>query len=205
MQLEGMEPGQGEAFSLRNARRARGLTQKDLAKLLGVTQARISQWESGREEIPARQVGCLIDIFENRGDRIGPLLDRMLRRDPMLSVQSENGEYLIKECEAVCQAYRLHAPDVNGRPHAATFEAKWKDTDPRIPMQEEILSIEYERDISLAHGSGGKTEFRVYVEMFAIDFAGYGRVWLRRNKLIKPATGAPLKHHNNLLISDLDT
>ena len=169
-----------------------------------MTQARVSQWESGREEIPARQVGCLIDIFENRRDRIGPLLDRMLRRDPLLSVQSADAEFVVKECESVRSAYRLNETEVDGQAHGMIFEAKWKKTDPLIPMAEDILSFEYERDIALAPRMKRSIEFRVHVEMFAVDFAGYGRVWLRRNKLIKPATGAPLKHHSNFLISDLD-
>ena len=192
------------AETLRAARRARGLTQKDLAKLLGITQARVSQWENGREEIPYRQRGSLIDIFENRGDRIGPFLERMLRRDAMLSIQTGKGDFVLKECEAIRNAYRLTRTEVEGKLHNSVYEASWKENDPIVPRLDEVVALDYERDIALADRMNADREFRVHVEIFAVDYAGYGRVLLRRNKLIRPATGEAMRRNNGVLLEDLE-
>jgi len=190
--------------TIRHARRSRGLTQKDLARLLGITQARISQWELGMEEVPRRQIGALLDIFENRKDKIGPFLERLIRRDSLLSIQSGDGSQILKESRTVLDAYGLEATQVENAHHGAIFEANWKATDPVALQLEELLAVDYERDISLTGRTGPIVEHRVAVELFSVDYTGYGRVLLRRNRVIRPTTGESMRYTKKVLIQDLD-
>ena len=49
--------------ALKQTRRERGLSQCDLADLIGVSQGRISAWENGRDDIPYKVRLKLIDVF----------------------------------------------------------------------------------------------------------------------------------------------
>jgi transcriptional regulator with XRE-family HTH domain len=46
------------------ARRRRGLTQQQVADAVGVTQPRISAWESGTVDIPPRRAEAIADLLE---------------------------------------------------------------------------------------------------------------------------------------------
>ena len=63
---------------LREARRARGMTQIDMADLLGVTQSQISVWETGAEDIPRKHGMRIIDLLNNRRGQFDPFLRHLL-------------------------------------------------------------------------------------------------------------------------------
>jgi len=48
---------------IRELRKARGLTQNELAERMGVTQALIASYESARRSVPLRKLCMLTDVF----------------------------------------------------------------------------------------------------------------------------------------------
>lgn len=66
----------GDGYVIRTRREAKGLTQGQLAKAMGVDQTAVSQWERGEtlpraERLPdlARILGCSIDQLLRRGGK----------------------------------------------------------------------------------------------------------------------------------------
>lgn len=54
------------------ARRRLGLSQAALASMIGVTQPRISSWETGRAAIPKQRLGQIADILDPEGLETDP-------------------------------------------------------------------------------------------------------------------------------------
>ncbi len=50
---------------LKTARKGRGMTQAALAKIVGTSQAQVSQWENGKAEPPDETWNALIDYFDD--------------------------------------------------------------------------------------------------------------------------------------------
>ena len=74
-------PGSGIAFRIREARRSAGLTQRELAALVGVSSHTVWCWEAGRarptwEHRFAVAAHCRMDVEELEG-RTGPHRDRL--------------------------------------------------------------------------------------------------------------------------------
>ena len=55
---------------LRAVRRSRGLSQAQLADLIGIAQPNISNWESGKEEASQECMKKLADILLNRSGKL---------------------------------------------------------------------------------------------------------------------------------------
>ena len=97
-----------EAKELREARKSRSLTQKDMADLLGVSMRMYNYYESGEKPIPvvvARALGSESDVKVGKDtiDSVGSTLtgfdvDRIRRLkgsiDDVLSVGSVDGDHL---------------------------------------------------------------------------------------------------------------
>ena len=97
-----------EAKELREARKGRGLTQKDMSELLGVSMRMYNYYESGEKPIPvvvARALGSESDVKVGKDtiDSVGSTLtgfdvDRIRRLkgaiDDVLSVGSVDGDHL---------------------------------------------------------------------------------------------------------------
>ncbi len=52
-----------ERWTIRHLRKAAGLTQRPLAKAMGVNHMSIYHWEAGRNEPSARQLKTLAEVF----------------------------------------------------------------------------------------------------------------------------------------------
>ena len=52
-----------ERRTIRHLRKAAGLTQRQLAEVMGVNHMSIYHWEAGRNEPSARQLKTLADVF----------------------------------------------------------------------------------------------------------------------------------------------
>jgi len=83
--VDGEPPGGDPAGSpvgrLRQLRAERGLSQEQLAHLLGVSFATVNRWETGRTQMSARARQALAD-FEARGGSAGPATDPAVAPSP---------------------------------------------------------------------------------------------------------------------------
>ncbi|MEP1206322.1 MAG: helix-turn-helix domain-containing protein [Rhizobiaceae bacterium] len=70
---------------LRQLRRSRGLSQMELAELLGVTQPNVSRWEAGFEQTPERIRSRLKDVLTGNKQNAVSFFSRVARFDPTLS------------------------------------------------------------------------------------------------------------------------
>ena len=83
-----MEPNIAESLKL--LRRRRGLTQEDLARLLGVSRITVARWESGQRFPTTEQLMKLSKVLE-----VSP--EELLRVDPSTLTLKDFAEWLIKE------------------------------------------------------------------------------------------------------------
>lgn len=69
--------------AIRDIRRAQGMTQKDLADMLGITPNAISQWENGMRNPSLENVKRLADILHCTTDDIlrGATMPKLYRQD----------------------------------------------------------------------------------------------------------------------------
>ena len=78
------------AESLKLLRRRKGLTQEDLARLLGVSRITVARWESGQRFPTTEQLMKLSKVLE-----VSP--EELLRVDPSTLTLKDFAEWLIKE------------------------------------------------------------------------------------------------------------
>jgi transcriptional regulator with XRE-family HTH domain len=171
---------------LRSVRRNFGLSQAHLARLLSISQTRVSRWESGREEIPRKHRLGMRDIFLNTRGQISPLIEFMVRRDSRLAVMDGLAQTILKESPQVLKAYGLEKADVEGAEHAKVFDAQWKEN---THLEYEFCALDYFRDIELAKVDGEARGFRCRVKMIGVCVEGYDRVVLRRTDFVGPSQG----------------
>ena len=78
--------------NLRSIRRSHGLTQNQLADLIGVAQPNISRWESGFDEASPRCREKLVSIFLNKSGRMDRFVEHFALSDPDVNVFSVAGD-----------------------------------------------------------------------------------------------------------------
>ena len=194
-------PEEQFAVILKAERRRRGMTQGQLANLLGIKQANISRWESGKEPVPRVQRLCLIDVFENKGGRITPILERMIRRDPSISIQSIRDDRILRESPEVLNAFKLQRSDIEGAEHARVYDVRWKASQPEA---EEFVSLDYHRDIFLNPDHGASVGYRMHIELFMLELEHNQLVAIRRNLGLWGATGEDVNFKAVQMVSDFD-
>ena len=73
-------------FDLRNMRRQYGISQTHLAHMIGVDQATVSRWERGLENVSPKRRLELVDLFLNKRDRLGPIVEKYIRHHRYVTV-----------------------------------------------------------------------------------------------------------------------
>ncbi len=189
---------------IRSGRRALGLSQWALADMLGISQARISRWEGGREEIPKKHRLKLIDVLFNKRGHIDPLIERLVKLDPSVIVGTEANAQILMMGDAVLRAYRLNRSEIEGREHAEVFDSEWKS---KIDYDlSSFCYAEYRRDIELAGRPEGKPGFRCQASIVHVELAGHDRLVIIRNRFLGPSLGAyDIQVHEFLTPSDIET
>ena len=176
---------------LRTARRNFGLSQAQLSSLLGLSQARISRWESGREDIPVKHRLRIVDLFLNTRGQISPLIETMLRSNPTLGVMCRKAKKILKASSLVLNAYELEKSDVIGAEYARIFDPLCKNT---TDLSMDWCALSYSRDLLLGGALGCSRGFRWRVKMVRVRIEGYDEIVIRRNELVGPSgddTSAP--------------
>ncbi len=55
---------EAQGMLIRNARKKLGISQKDMAEYLGVSQSTIGMWETGKRRVPAKNIKTVCDKLE---------------------------------------------------------------------------------------------------------------------------------------------
>lgn len=197
-----LKPG----LTLRDTRRAFGLTQGELADHLGLSQSAIARWETGRDEIPPRRWDQLRDLFLNRRDAIHPLIERIARRDQHVSLFHPDGRFiraqrqLLRECG-------INASEVDGR-----YKQEWYgdlgSVVGRLSDRHEaecgpVLFRRYEGDLSVAHKGRTYDRLRIRTTFYEVRFDGYDPLILARADRIGRASGDPALSLSLVRLGDL--
>ena len=77
-------------------READGLTQAQLAERVGVSQATVSQWESGTRTPSGEAVVALARVFDTSADFLLGLVDEQIRLVPYFRDLSEDEQLLLQ-------------------------------------------------------------------------------------------------------------
>ena len=95
--------------NIRIARKAKGLTQKELAAMVGVTQGNLSSWETDRWKPDIDTLKKLCEILECSAD------------------------YLLGQEQPKQEAASLPVQNLNRRTSTSTLPKKWKPCSFRLP------------------------------------------------------------------------
>ena len=173
---------------LRSARRNFGLSQAQLSGLLGLSQARISRWESGREDIPVKHRLRIVDLFLNSRGQISPLIETMLRSNPDLVVldAKREGTRILRESPLILKAYGLEKSDVEGAEYARIFDAQWINL---ANFSTDWCAVTYFRDVELARVSGRSRGFRCRVKLLRVGIEDYDEIVIARHEIVGPPKG----------------
>ncbi len=148
-------------FDLKDMRTQYGLSQIQLADLMGITQSTVSRWEKGLEVIRHSRRMELLDLFSNRNGKLDPIVKRLAAKNPNLACFDFN-----YNCLAAAQFYSEHIKvdeiDIIGNNYEHILNSDWcTDVYENVPL-EERLYYEYERTVDLAtETNAGPLSYRV--------------------------------------------
>ena len=137
-------------LELHAMRRRFGLTQIQLAEIMGLTQSTISRWERGIEPIRHCQRLELLDLFSNRNGILDPLVKRLISNASNLTAF----DFDLK-CHAAAdflmKSAKMEKSDVMGKDYSQICESEWfTEVYADVPVEERVY-FEYEHLLRL-HG-----------------------------------------------------
>ena len=198
-----------EGSSLKQARRQRGLSQSDLADLIGVTQSRISAWENGHDDVPYKARLRLIDVLSNKRG----VLDRIIRNlidnnpyvtvyEPVLTDGLPDMPYL-HLAEYPRFAFRDPVTSIGQRVSQHFKPMLWGDS--RLVVSRQKFMVDAERDIITNSQFGSQSLMRVRSQHMHLEFDGRPNLVIARHMELRNSTGAPMLIHNQLMLDSLDS
>lgn len=195
--------------SMRQWRRSIGMTQAQLAEIIGVTQGLVSRWESGHEMLPERQLNCVYGLMRNKNRILDPMIKRFLRGNSMYGVLAGDTNSLHALSDSLLRRFQLNRSDVEGKQYASVFNHEWRNTRAFTNAdQTDMCYWEYDRDVMLAERIASKQDsrFREHFKMAGcyVDFEGCERVlitWV--NKIEAPKFEVAPRIHMILKHSDV--
>ncbi|MEP1669044.1 MAG: helix-turn-helix transcriptional regulator [Rhizobiaceae bacterium] len=202
---------------MKSARRARGLSQSDLANIMAVSQSRISAWENGYDDIPYRQRLKLIDVLTNTRGILNPLIEQMIKNDPTVVIYVQNSEHDLTDTRY------LHVP----RGLAAQFFQPGTVFDNQrvshfgqsglreieyglIAMKlgrkitPDLISMDIERDLPSPQTGQKRNSLRLRSHQFSLQFDGYPKIIVSRQQIVGPAKGEMQRLNYQTFLGDLD-
>ncbi|MEP1208468.1 MAG: helix-turn-helix transcriptional regulator [Rhizobiaceae bacterium] len=134
-------------IQIRDLRRNFGLSQSQLADLMGTTQSTISRWERGTEHIRHSKRLELIDLFSNRNGKLDPIVEYLARHNQNISAFDFNYNCLLVS-DIIGDHLQLEPNNVIGQNYAQMIDTEWfSSVYGDVPL-EERLYFEYERVMS---------------------------------------------------------
>ncbi len=187
---------------LRDARRQRGLTQIELADLVGVTQSYVSRWEGGYEPPSLRAKQQLTKILLNRRHVLNPLIENMVKHDPSTSVFNARGKFL-HVAPVVSKYFRIDASDLVSEEYCRVFEADWRaELYGDMGVSDKIL-IECEHDVVGIGQLGDRENLRLHGVQTFVQFEP-GELIVLAKAEFTPATDTAPELIKSMTLQDLE-
>ena len=205
-----IDDGCPSGAALREARRHRGLSQSDLADLLGISQSRVSAWERGYDHVPMRLRHQLIDIMANKSGVLDPLIRKLIRSDPTLAVNLPTTTDGFPDFQYVHVATYPNVDFLRplggyyGHCISEFFDLGWYMHGHGGQSLRDKLMFDVEREIITAEKYGHEHIYRVRSHHMFLDFDGHQELVLARHTFQSKPTFEPAKIHDSLFIDELD-
>lgn len=195
--------------SMRQWRRSIGITQAQLAEIIGVTQGLVSRWESGHEMLPKRQLDCLYGLMRNKNRTLDPMIKRFLRGNSMYGVLAGDTNTLFTLSDSFLHRLQLSRADVEGKQYVSVFNHEWRNTSTfQNADRTNMCYWKYDRDVMLAEklAASQESRFRQHFKMAGcyMEFEGHDEVlivWV--NKIEAPKFEVAPRIHRILKYSDV--
>jgi DNA-binding transcriptional regulator YiaG len=176
--------------NLRSIRRSHGLTQNQLADLIGVAQPNISRWESGFDEASPRCREKLVSIFLNKSGRMDRFVEHFALSDPDVNVFSVAGDEMkfLHVSPSSAHILQVENNELVGSKISNLMDRGWLksvfgDTD-----MSDLVHSRYSHDIAVGSDSLTLPPRRIYVTSFTLNLASSEPVLLTKVRF-KDATG----------------
>ena len=197
-----------DGSALKQARRQRGLSQGDLAELVGVSQSRISAWENGYDDVPYKARLRLIDVLSNKRGILDRIIRNLIDQDPYVTVYKPvltdglpDMTYL-HLAQYPQFAFRDPVNSIGQRVSQHFRPNIWGDS--RLVVNREKFMIDVERDVITNSQFGSKSLMRVRSQHMHLEFDGRPNLVIARHMKLANSTGAPIMVHSQLLLDSLD-
>ena len=195
--------------ALRQARRQRGLSQTDLAELVGVSQSRISAWENNYDEVPYKFRRRLIDVLSNKGGVLDRLIRNLVANDPCVTVYERVTTDGLRDLKYLHigghPRFLFRDPDSEvGQRLSHHFEPVLLRQPNSILVEHEKLMVDFERDIVTSAHLGGQAVMRLRSQFIHLQFDDRPNLILSRCVAFGKPTGDPALVHEHLYVDELD-
>lgn len=128
---------------LKNHRQRFGISQHQLAELIGVNQSTVSRWERGIDEISRRHKLELNELFTNRRGVLDPAIRKMLEFHPLAAAADMRSNLLYLTNQTAWLAARRRPSDMVGTNIRRWSRASWTSKVYRGVDLSEIIMIDY--------------------------------------------------------------
>lgn len=188
---------------LREIRRSRGLTQRQLADLLGVSQPNISRWEAGIEVASPRCNSRMEDIFFNRSGDLDRLVEMFFSTDPdvvIFSTEGDNWKFLHLG-EHICRVHPF-SPELIGQDYVRLFNTDYRNKLYGNLDVNEFVYVAHHHDLHFRQSRQGQALPRIHTNAFSLHVDGDVRLMINR-PVFSRQTGEPPVAIKRLFLSDL--
>ncbi len=188
---------------LRELRRSRGLSQVELAELLGVTQPNISRWEAGFEKTPVRIRGRLKDILLGHKQNAASFFSRVACFDPTLSAYEIKPFSLpiIKLSHNTASMLSRPPSEYIGKDYRRVFKSDWLDEIFENRLMSDFALLHLNHDLVPEEPNPRISAYRIDVKMYVFQPEESTPMVVARSHFSKP-TGQPPLLINSIAIDE---
>jgi transcriptional regulator with XRE-family HTH domain len=172
------------AFDLSGLRRRYGLSQTQLADLMGIAQSTVSRWERGVESIKPSTRLELLDLFSNRNGKLDPVVKQWISQRSAFSVFDFRFNCLSVH-KLITELSQREESEFVGNNYADMADTEWQShVYGDVPIEERV-SIEFEHNLVSSTLPGGKV-LPIRTRQHYIQFEDSGGIVLNQVELIAP-------------------
>lgn len=201
-----LKPGSSNQLNgrkLRQLRRSRGLSQVELAELLGVTQPNVSRWEAGFEKTPARILGRMKDILTGQKQNAASFFSRIASFDPTLSAYDVKpfSIPIIKLSHNTASMLSNPPSSYVGKDFRRVFKSEWLDDLFQGRPMSDFALIHLNHDLVPEEPNPRIAAYRVDVLLYIFQPPGSTPMIIARSHYSDP-TGKPARIINSISLDE---